>query len=354
MRRILIVLIPLLIAACSPFYVIRAAYEESKILLAREDIPEVIESPETDAEERRKLELVLAARSFGISIGLKPKDSFTQYTKVDRDILAWVLMAVKKDSFSLKTWWFPIVGSVPYKGYFGKNDAMRAARRLERKGYESWVRGTEAFSTLGWFNDPILSTTLRHSDLSIVNTVLHESFHSTLWIPNYVDFNESVANFIGFQATIDFYQKRLSDCKEDMSCSELEEKVKQAKVRKKQELSIGAAIEKLFEALNKLYSSNSSSEKKIAQREEVFNTYVSPLRAIYPKMKILKEINNAEILQLKLYLTRLELFERFFQKLGHSWPAFLTELEQVAEKIEDDSERNPFELIDERIAFLSN
>src|SRR5690606_16686498 len=142
-------------------YFAQAAIQESKILLRREPIAEVLEQPEISAQEQRKLKIVLAARDYAEAIGLKPGDSFTQYTRLEQDTLAWVVMGSRKDAFELYTWWFPFVGSVPYKGYFSQAGAEREARRLERLGYETWVRGTDAISTLGWFNDPLLSTTLQ-------------------------------------------------------------------------------------------------------------------------------------------------------------------------------------------------
>ena len=106
------------LSGCSPTYVIRAAYEESKILINREDIPDVIADPATSLDEQAKLLKVVAAREFAKNLGLNPQDSFTTYSRVDRDILAWVVVGSKPDAFALHTWWFPIVGSVPYKGFF--------------------------------------------------------------------------------------------------------------------------------------------------------------------------------------------------------------------------------------------
>src|SRR5690606_33281988 len=112
-----------------------------------------------------------------------------------------------------------IVGSVPYKGFFEKEDAEHAAQKLELAGFETWVRGTDAFSTLGWFDDPVLSTTLSNSIPSIVDTVIHESVHSTVWIKGRVDFNESLANFIGGQGAYQFFKEKYELCQsEDPGC----------------------------------------------------------------------------------------------------------------------------------------
>ena len=106
------------------------------------------------------------------------------------------------------TWWFPIVGRVPYRGFFSVDDALDAERDLQKEGYDTYVRPTAAFSTLGWFNDPVLSTTLQTDDVEIVTTVLHELAHRYLFVPGQVGFNESFANFIGRVAAIQFFCTR--------------------------------------------------------------------------------------------------------------------------------------------------
>jgi len=198
----LISICTLLLSGCSPVYLIQSGIEQSRILLARESISELLKSNQLDQELKTKLELVLEARDFAAKMGLTPGQSYLQYVKIPRDSLAWVVMATPPDSFSFYTWWYPIVGTVPYKGYFNQDHAYCLADRLEFKGLETSVRGTDAMSTLGYFNDPILSTTLSRAPHLVVNTVIHEIFHATLWIPDHVAFNESVANFIGLPGAI--------------------------------------------------------------------------------------------------------------------------------------------------------
>ncbi|MDQ3389269.1 MAG: aminopeptidase, partial [Gemmatimonadota bacterium] len=119
MLRILSALLLLFTAGCSPLYILRAGYEEAKILSRRESIRELVADPATPAERRDKLALVLEARTFAERVlELRTGESYTTFSQLDSDTLALVLSAAHQDRFEARTWWFPIIGSVPYKGFF--------------------------------------------------------------------------------------------------------------------------------------------------------------------------------------------------------------------------------------------
>lgn len=318
------------LTGCSPLYVVRAAYEEGKILLGRESIPDVIADPSTSPEVREKLELVMRARNFAESIGLSAGESFTQYSHIEKDVLAWVMLACKKDAFEPYTWWYPVVGTVPYKGYFEKEDAECDVNRLEQRGYEVWIRGTEAFSTLGWFNDPVLTTTIKHEGHDVANTVIHEIFHQTVWIPGSVDFNESAANVIGNLGAITFFEQELSQCTEEECRAKAMALLEGAKRNWEIEKELGTVLTEVKQSLEALYSSEATSVEKIAQRDEVFLQSVSAFNEKYPKAKVLRELNNAAILQLFIYRKELPLFESLFLKCNSDWSCFLGKLRQIA------------------------
>jgi predicted aminopeptidase len=123
---------------------------------------------------------LLAAREYARdSLRLRTKESFTTYSRLDKDTLVLVLSAAYRDRLEPYTWWFPIVGRVPYKGYFDFDAARRTARKFYEDGYDVSLRPSDAFSTLGWFNDPLLSTSLRRDSVDLANTVIHELTHNT-------------------------------------------------------------------------------------------------------------------------------------------------------------------------------
>src|SRR5581483_7422458 len=211
--RVLVVLLTLMVALAvgtpTGRYLVRAAWEEGKILAHRRPIPEVIADSSTPPEARDKLRLVLAARDFAQdTIGLKAKRSFTTYTRVDHDTLVMVLGAAYRDQLRAYTWWFPIVGSVPYKGYFDFAAAERAAASLRDKGFDAYVRPTSAFSTLGFFNDPLLSSSLHADTIDLANTVIHELTHNTYYAAGRATFNESFASFVGSRGSEAFFRSR--------------------------------------------------------------------------------------------------------------------------------------------------
>ncbi len=188
-------------------YISRAAYEEAKILSRRKPITRLVANPATDSLTRHKLQLVLDARSFALdSLGLNAGESFTTYSKLDRDTLVLVVSATYRDRLERKTWWFPVVGRFPYKGFFDFKDAQRTAEKLREEGFVVTVGPSSAFSTLGWFNDPLVTTTLKQDSVTLVNTVIHELLHNTFFAKGDVSFNESFATFVGGRGAEHFFR----------------------------------------------------------------------------------------------------------------------------------------------------
>lgn len=346
MRLLPIVFIPLIfgLTACNPFYVLRAAYEESKILLKRQDIQSLLEDPATDAALKKKLQLVLDARAYAVRADLNPEKSFTLYSELEDDTLAWVLMGSRKDAFELKRWWFPVVGSVPYKGYFEQSDAVAAGECLEKDGYEYRIRGTDAFSTLGWFNDPVLSTTLKRDPATIVSTVLHEILHTTVWIPGAVAFNESTANYFGHAMAIDFYLDALSRCEQATDCDPetqlwYAQGLQASTIALERTMVLAQVVGTLHAELQGLYQSDLSHFEKLQQREVIFAAHQPRIRELFPHRGILIQMNNAEIMQMQVYLQKLDIIDAAFKACKRQPHCFVHLLKEIARQ----EPENPFE-----------
>jgi len=251
--------------ACSPIYVIKAGIAEMQILRARRDIPEMLNDPTIDPVTRGKLSFVFEARRFAANeLGIDVGDAYTMFTQLDRDTLALVVSAAHKDRLVPKTWWFPIVGRMPYKGFFSLEEATNARDDLEEDGLDAYMRPTAAFSTLGWFNDPILSTVLRADDVDVVETVLHELSHQHLFVGGAGTFNESFATFVGRVGAVRFFCTREGSGPDSVKCLRAV-----ARWRDFQRFSV--FLGGFVEELERIYDDASNTfEDKVSLRETVF------------------------------------------------------------------------------------
>jgi predicted aminopeptidase len=330
-------------AACSPVYVVKASVAEARILRARRPIPEVINDTLTDAATRGKLAYVVEARRFAANeLGIDVGDSYTMYTKLDRDTLALVVSAAPKDILAPVTWWFPIVGRVPYRGFFSEKDAFSAAADLEAKGYDVLVRPTDAFSTLGWFNDPLLSTLLNADDVELVASVLHELSHQYLFVPGHVDFNESFATFAGRVGAIQFFCTRQGGGPDTVRCHRA-----QARWRDYQRFS--AFMDSWVPDLEYLYARRDLTyDQKVAGREEIFADALRKFdEEVSPTFEQIgfsgfrdTPLNNATLLGRILYYNRLGDFQALLEGHDGSLEATLADLKLRARDAED-----PFDLL---------
>lgn len=299
------------ISGCSPFYVMRAAYEEGKILWRREPIPQYLEQNDLALDTQDKLKLVLAVRDYARDVlKLNVGGSYSSYSYVDRPDLTYILTAAPRTELRAYTWWFLIVGRVPYKGYFSKEDAAAAAKELENEGYDTNIRTSAAFSTLGWFDDPLLAHLLRYDKVTLAEVVFHELFHNTLYVKGAGAFNESAANFVGGRSAIDFVRDRFG------AASPEHERAIRAW---EQELEFSEFIEKLAGSLDELYAREIPDEEKLRLRQGIFaraKEEWSQLIAQHPNHRFRnfakRPLNNAVIIHYMLYLKNLGLFEALY------------------------------------------
>ena len=319
------------LSGCSPFYVMRAAYEEGKILWRREPIANFIERPDIAADTKEKLALVLAVREYAKNpLKLNVGRSYSTYSYVDRPELTYILTAAPKTELKPYTWWFLVVGRVPYKGYFSREEAETAAEELRAEGYDTNVRTSAAFSTLGWFNDPLLGHLLKYDKVTLAEVVFHELFHSTLYVKGAGNFNESVANFVGGHAAIDFFRDKFGE-----GSAEHQRAVRNWEA----ELEFSGFIERFAGALTELYTRNIPYEDKLRLREAVFSQFKNEWADRLASRSThrfrgfaYQPMNNAVIIHYMLYLRNLEIFESIYQAEGQNLVRTIAVIRDAVEK----------------------
>jgi predicted aminopeptidase len=298
-------------------YLARAAWEEAKILSRRQPIADLARSEAIPLETRDKLRLVLEARAFADdSVRLHTRESFTTYSHLDRDTLILVLSGARKDELRSRTWWFPIVGRVPYKGFFDFAAARRAERQLAESGYDTFLRPASAFSTLGFFNDPLLPTTLRQDSLDLANTVIHELTHNTFYAAGQAVFNESFANFVGARGAAWFFRTR----GEEGAAGRVE-------ARWADEKELARFWHQLYQRIDSTFKANPGNDNRelrillrdsiyAVARRELVDEVGSRLTTISPQALQRMRLDNAALLARRLYATDLEIFDEIWRAEG--------------------------------------
>jgi predicted aminopeptidase len=316
-----------MLSGCSPIYYLRAAYEEGRILWRRQPITDFLATPDLHDDTKEKLTTVLAVRDYARNVlKLNVAGSYASYSYVDRPDLTYIVIAAPRTELRPYTWWFLVVGHVPYKGFFSKSEAQAEADRLHKGGYDTTIRTSAAFSTLGWFDDPLLSHLLRFDKVALTEVVFHELFHNTLYIKGAGAFNESAANFIGHRAAIDFFRQRFGEESAEH---------RRAVQRWEEELEFAEFVEELIVNLSGLYRRNIAMDDKLRLRDEVFARSKSEWArriAARPSHRFRgfpqQPLNNAVLMHYGVYLNNLQLFESLYELEGRNLGRTIAALEQ--------------------------
>lgn len=190
-------LLTVLAASLSGCYYMQAAAGQWQVLRKREPISEVIAAHDTPEELAERLRLVQSARRFSIvELALPDNKSYQTYSDIEREFVVWNVFAAPEFSLQPKQWCFPVAGCVSYRGYFSREAAVRASERLASDGYDVAIGGVSAYSTLGNFDDPVLSSMMRWDDIQLVAVLFHELAHQVLYVKGDTAFNESFATAV--------------------------------------------------------------------------------------------------------------------------------------------------------------
>ncbi len=187
------------VAGCqTASYYAQAVRGHCQVLAGRESCERLIADPKTPPELKAKLELAQEICAFARrELQLGDNGHYQHYTHLGRRYVVWNVTASLEFSLESKTWWYPIVGSLDYRGYFAERSAHNYAARLGRKHFDTYVEGVEAYSTLGWFKDPLLDTFLHHHAAALAEILFHELAHQRVFASGDTDFNEAFATAVG-------------------------------------------------------------------------------------------------------------------------------------------------------------
>lgn len=187
----------LVLPGCATLYLLQAAHGEIRVLDRRESITKLVNNPATPRKLRATLEQVLRARNFASRVlGLPNNRSYRTYSYIGRPYVVWNVVATPKFSVVPLHWCWPFVGCVAYRGYFSKHSAQRYAAGLKARGDDVMLEGVPAYSTLGHFADPVLSTMLEYGDVEIDEIIFHELAHQLLYVRGDSSFDEAFATTV--------------------------------------------------------------------------------------------------------------------------------------------------------------
>lgn len=311
-------LLSVLSGCTSVRYLFQAGRGQLALFQHARPIEEVLKDEKTPARLRELLAEIPEIKKFGEQNGLKPTRNYRDFVKLDRDAAVYVVSACEKLHFRSKEWHFPIVGSFPYLGWFDLDGARDFALSLREEGWDVDLRGAQAFSTLGWFRDPILSTMIAAGPEALgglVNVVLHESVHATIYIPGQAYFDESLASFVADQLT-PVYLSRFKGKDSPELTTYLREESDSQEARK--------LLHETYLKLSDLYLSKRNDAEKLEIKTQT-------LSDLEKRIKARRKLNNATLIQYKEYSSGMKDFEALFQACGRDGSRFLRTLARLDE-----------------------
>ena len=308
-------------------YYLQAARGQLEVLNKREPIDAVIAAADTPEDVARRLALVRQARRFAVDeLRLPDNDSYLSYADIGRDYVVWNVFAAPEFSLHAREWCFPVTGCVSYRGYFREEAARRKGAELQAEGYDVFVAGIPAYSTLGRFDDPVLNTMMHGNDADLIATIFHELAHQVLFVKNDSEFNESFATAVE-QIGVERWLRARGDE------GELESYYERRALRQR----LADVVDEARADLEALYASalapHEMREGK-ARRLLQLHADLADARAragVSPPTWPAGEINNAHLLTTRLYNGRVPEFRQLFRDCGGDFACFYERAKRLAE-----------------------
>lgn len=338
-RALLVCALIPLISGCGVSYLLKQGVAQLKINSKKVPIEKALKDPNISDDLKTKLQFAQEVKKYTeTNLGLKKSKNYNYYLPFDKPYLTYVVSAAPKYSMKQLLWSYPLVGSLPYKGFFDLNDAKAEAKKLDVKGFDTYIRGVTAYSTLGWFADPLTKPQLvNYSQASLAELIIHELTHTTVYFSGEGDFNETLAEFVAGEGTKDFLTQKYGS--NNSLLTEWE-------VAHKDEIIWNEFISDAVKILTKFYDMNkvAPNKEELKVREystlkEVFKTKYLPRinnkKGYEPLLK--QKWNNAYILSQYTYTRDPELFKLLYVMSDSSMPMFIENIKSLKKRPKKES-----------------
>ncbi|HEX8963413.1 MAG TPA: aminopeptidase [Rhodocyclaceae bacterium] len=320
----------MLSGCASPGYYLQAIGGQIEILRASRPIDEAIADPSLSPATRQRLETASRMRDFASrELGLPDNRSYRKYADLHRPYVTWNVFAAKPLSVEPKRWCFPVAGCVSYRGYFSEAEARKFAAGLRAEDYDVFVAGIPAYSTLGWFSDPLLNTFIHYPDSELARIIFHELAHQVVYVSGDTAFNESFAVTVeeaGVHRWIDAYG----------TPAEREEFDRREQHRRDFEALVTGARSRL----DAIYQSHQPDAAKLAEKKIALEQLQADYRIIrdrrwggykgYDRWFAIG-INNATLASIGLYLQDVPAFQSLLAENGGDLPRFYAAVRKLAD-----------------------
>lgn len=308
-----------ILSSCSSVsYIVDQGIGQWKLLNRARPVDEVLKSPNTDTATKEALLQVRAAKKFAVEeLHLKATKNYETYVALDDPYLSYIVTSADSLKLEGKTWKFPIIGEVPYLGFFDKAKAKAYATELEQQSPKPdvWIRGASAFSSLGWFPDPLYSSMIKGgNEREIFDLIIHESLHATLWIPGSVDFNESLASFVGMKGSLEWLKNKGAAIPEGQKNKALEDAYNEIAWQK----LFAKFIEKIVEDYRRRVATITDKESFYAGLGEAWRQFVYGSEFANYRTPNFTGWNNATLIGYEKYSRDYDGFEALLSLCGNS------------------------------------
>lgn len=344
-RRCLWPLTLLLLGGCAslPYYTQALA---GQIELSRKARPvqDVITAPDTPPATIQRLKWATLMRDFASrELYLPDNASYRNYADLQRPYVVWNVVATPEFAFTPKTECFPIAGCLSYQGFFDQPMAQQHAQQLQQQGYDVWLYGVSAYSTLGWIDDPLLNTFTRYSDINMARLIFHELAHQVVYVQDDSAFNEAFATAVELEGT-----KRWIDAYGTPAQRQQLQQSEQGR-----ELFRGL-LANTRQQLETLYAQPLPVEEKRRQKAQQLEALASSYRQLQQESPHTKGYdhwfqplpNNAHFASLATYHRLVPAFQALLQQAGNEWPRFYQQVKQLAQQPRAEREQQLQALLD--------